>query len=183
MNTDRCAPEFISFAGITRSRTPIHPNPMAVQLPDNQIKYSIRVYMLIINERNEILIRDEFLLDMKMTKFPGGGMEYGEGTLSCLQREAMEEFGQELANIRHFYTTDYYQKACFFRDHQLISIYYLAELTEDLKVKISDKPFDFPEFTGGQQSLRWVSLNEIEQEDLTFPIDRKVIGMLKDHFA
>jgi 8-oxo-dGTP pyrophosphatase MutT (NUDIX family) len=135
--------------------------------------------MLIINERKEILLSDEFQLNMKMVKFPGGGMEYGEGTLRCLQREAMEEFGQRLTNIRHFYTTDYYQKAYFFKDHQLISIYYLADLSEPLSVKTSDRPFDFEEYTNGQQSLRRVKLSELEEEDLTFPIDRKVVGMLK----
>ena len=151
-------------------------------LPDNNIKYSIRVYMLILNDRMEILLSDEFQMDMKMVKFPGGGMEYGEGTIHCLQREAMEEFGQELTNIRHFYTTDYYQKAYFFQDHQLISIYYLADLSEALQIRVSDKPFDFPEMSNGQQSFRRVSLKDIEEEDLTFPIDRKVIGMLKNEF-
>ncbi len=148
-------------------------------LPDNRIKYSIRVYMLIVNNREEILLSDEFQLDMKMTKFPGGGMEYGEGTVDCLQREAMEEFGQKLANLRHFYTTDYYQKAYFFKDHQLISIYYLADLTEELKVPVSSKPFDFPEEKNGQQSFRWVPLEDLDEENLSFPIDRKVAGMLK----
>lgn len=152
---------------------------MANKLPDNPVKYSIRVYMLIINRKNEILISDEFLLNMKMSKFPGGGMEYGEGAISCLKREAMEEFGQEITNIRHYYTTDHYQKAYFFRDHQLISIYYLADLRDEQGVQVSDKPFDFKEYTNGQQSFRWVPLSEIEEEDLTFPIDRIVVGMLK----
>jgi len=153
-----------------------------MMLPDNKIKYSIRVYMLILNDRMEILLSDEFQMGMKMVKFPGGGMEYGEGTIHCLQREAVEEFGHKLLNIRHFYTTDYYQKAYFFQDHQLISIYYLADLPGGIQIEVSDKPFDFPEMVNGQQSLRWVSLNELEEEDLTFPIDRKVAGMLKKQF-
>ncbi len=148
-------------------------------IPDTKIKYTIRVYMLIVNERLEILLSDEYQLDMKMVKFPGGGMEYGEGSIDCLQREAMEEFGQSLANILHFYTTDYYQKALFFDDHQLISIYYLANLTEPLRIRVSDRPFDFPELINGQQSFRWVSLKDIQENDLTFPVDRKVIGLLK----
>ncbi len=155
---------------------------MPDQLPDNQVKYSIRVYMLILNERMEILLSDEFRLGMKMVKFPGGGMEYGEGTVDCLQREAMEEFGQELTNIRHFYTTDYYQKAFFFKDHQLISIYYLADLTEELNAGVSDKPFDFPELKNGEQSFRWVSLDGILKEDLSFPVDQKVITLLRQTF-
>ena len=139
--------------------------------------------MLILNDRKEILLSDEFVMDRKMVKFPGGGMEYGEGPLHCLQREAMEEFGQKLVNIRHYYTTDYYQKAYFYRDHQLLSIYYLADLSESPRFRISDKPFDFPEGKNGAQSFRWVSLAEIEEGDLTFPIDRKVIGMVKAEFG
>jgi len=144
------------------------------------IKYNIRVYALIINARNEILLSDEFQLDMKMVKFPGGGMEHGEGTIDCLQREAMEEFGQSLINIRHFYTTDYYQQALFFKDTQLVSIYYLADFSEAIRFRVSGKPFDIPEMKNGQQSFRWVPLSAVVDEDLTFPIDRKVIRLLKD---
>ena len=143
-------------------------------------KYVIRVYALIVNERNEVLLSDEYLMDMKMTKFPGGGMEKGEGPLDCLQREAMEEFGQELTDIRHFYTTDYYQQALFYEDHQLISIYYLANFLDKISFPVSDKPFDFPEMINGSQSFRWASLEELAEENLTFPIDRKVLGLLQN---
>ena len=144
-------------------------------------KYVIRVYALILNEKNEVLLSDEYLMDMKMTKFPGGGMEAGEGTIECLQREAMEEFGQGLSKIRHFYTTDYYQQALFYEDHQLISIYYLADFPDETRFPVSDKPFDFPEMVNGQQSFRWASLPGLKEEELTFPIDKLVLEKLKDH--
>ena len=101
--------------------------------------------MLILNDKNEILISDEYHLNRRMTKFPGGGMEYGEGTIECLQREAREEFDQNLLNIRHFYTTDYYQKALFFDDHQLISIYYQADLEDEEGLQSSTIPFNYAE--------------------------------------
>jgi 8-oxo-dGTP diphosphatase len=145
-----------------------------------EIKYNIRVYALILNEGKEILLSDEYQLDMKMVKFPGGGMEQEEGTIECLQREAMEEFGQSLVNIRHYYTTDYYQPALFFKDTQLVSIYYLADFSEEIRFRVSRKPFDIPEMKNGQQSFRWVPLSQVRVEDLTFPIDQKVIGLLKN---
>lgn len=145
-----------------------------------EIKYNIRVYALILNEEKEILLSEEYQLDMKMTKFPGGGMEPGEGTIDCLQREAMEEFGQSLTNIRHFYTTDYYQPALFFKDTQLFSIYYLADFRERIRFKVASKAFDIPEMKNGEQSFRWVALSGLFEKDLTFPIDRKVIRLLKD---
>ena len=67
-------------------------------------RYIIRVYALIINSNNKILISDEFQLNMRMTKFPGGGMHFGEGPIDCLKREAIEEFGQEIEVLEHFYT-------------------------------------------------------------------------------
>ena len=143
-------------------------------------KYVIRVYALILNDKAQVLLSDEYLMDMKMVKFPGGGMEPGEGTLECLQREAMEEFGQELTNIRHFYTTDFYQEALFYEDHQLISIYYLAEFKEKIRFKISKKPFDFPDLVNGAQSFRWIAPGELEESELSFPVDRIVLGKLKD---
>ena len=61
-------------------------------------KFTIRVYALIINGENEVLLSDEFRLGMRMTKFPGGGLQFGEGTLACLKREAMEDIGFDSSN-------------------------------------------------------------------------------------
>ena len=111
--------------------------------------FNIRVYGLILNEDNQVLLSDEYQLGMKMTKFPGGGMKYGESTLECLQREAMEEFGQPLNIRQHFYTLDYFQPALFYTQYQLISIYYLAEFKDSPRFTISQKPFDFEEWVNG----------------------------------
>lgn len=145
--------------------------------------YTIRVYGLVVDERKQVLITDEFQLGTKMTKFPGGGMHFGEGTIDCLRRELREECGQEIENIAHFYTTDFYQKALFYEDCQLISIYYLASLKPPINFKVSDRPFDFEQLVDGSQSFRWVSVNEISPEEFTFPIDRYVVRLLKDYFS
>jgi 8-oxo-dGTP diphosphatase len=141
--------------------------------------FLIRVYGLIINGKNEVLITDEFRMGMKMTKFPGGGLQYGEGTLDCLRREFREECnGQEIENIRHFYTTDYFQEALFFKNHQLMSIYYQADLKLPLCFPISTKPFDFIELKDGNQSFRWLKLKKADAGMVTFPVDRLVLKKL-----
>ena len=117
-----------------------------------------------------------------MTKFPGGGLQFGEGTLDCLRREAAEEFGQEITILRHFYTTDFFQQALFYPDHQLVSIYYLAEFQQDVNFRIASKPFDFAG-QDNQQSFRWKPIQELSPEDLSYAIDKKVAGMLKQHFT
>jgi len=145
-------------------------------------KFIIRVYGIFMNEENELLLSDEFMLDTKMTKFPGGGMNFGEGPIDCLKREAMEEMNQKIEIIDHFYTTDYYQPAFFYENHQLISIYYLAKFIEPLKLKVSTIPFDFPELKNGNMSFRWKKISELSEEEITFPIDKKVLKLIKTKF-
>lgn len=144
--------------------------------------FIIRVYGLILNGNQKVLLTDEFQMGMKMTKFPGGGLEFGEGTIDCLKREMAEECnGQQIKNIRHFYTTDFYQKALFFENHQLISIYYTAELKEPLQFKISKKQFDFENLENGNQSFRWKKIKSLSESELSFPIDKFVLKKMKEH--
>jgi 8-oxo-dGTP diphosphatase len=145
----------------------------------NITQFNIRVYGLFINDKQEILLADEERFGMKMTKFPGGGLRFGEGTVDCLKREAMEEFGQEIEVIRHFYTTHFYQKSKFHTDHQLISIYYMARFKEAERFRISKIPFDFNESEEEILSFRYRKINDLQEEELSFPIDRHVIRMLK----
>jgi 8-oxo-dGTP diphosphatase len=145
-----------------------------------EIKYfNIRVYALIFDDLGKVLLSDEFQLNTRMSKFPGGGLQFGEGTLECLHREMMEEFGQDVEILKHYYTTDFYQKALFYEDQQLISIYYLCRFIEPPKFKISYRPFDFDKEVNGSQSFRWseLSLMNIEKE-ISFPIDQYVSRML-----
>ena len=112
----------------------------------------------------------------------GEGLQIGEGAIDCLKREAIEEFGQEIEVLKHFYTTDYFQSTQFYDHAQLISIYYLAEFKTPIKFKISDKEFNFDEEKNGAQSFRWKKLKSIKPEEFTFPIDRKVVQKLKEKY-
>ena len=142
-------------------------------------QYIIRVYGLVINERNQVLISDEYQFDMQMTKFPGGGLEFGEGAADCIKREAIEEFGQEIDILSHFYTTDFFQQALFFPDAQLVSIYYRIRFKEPIRFKISEVPFDFKELKNGKQSFRWENIHDLTPAEFTFPIDRIVAEKLQ----
>ena len=88
--------------------------------------FNVRVYGLLINDRNEILISDEQEYGMRFAKFPGGGLEHGEGLIDGLKREFVEECNVEIEVLSHFYTTDFYIKSAF-NDSQIISVYYLVK--------------------------------------------------------
>jgi 8-oxo-dGTP diphosphatase len=142
--------------------------------------FNIRVYSIIFNKtKDSVLVSDEYQMDLKMTKFPGGGLMFGESTIDCLKREAIEEFKQEIEVVDHFYTTDFFQKSIFSPNQQVISIYYIAQFKDEIWFKVSEKAFDFKENINGNMSFRWLKLNNISADDFTLPIDKKVAEMLK----
>ncbi len=140
-------------------------------------KYNVRVYGLIILD-GKILITDEFRGGMRMTKFPGGGNEWGEGLLETLYRECREEIFQEPIFTEHFYTTDFFVVSNFQKDEQLISVYYKVAIPFPEKLITTEIPFDFPEEKDGAQVFRWLKLDQLNPDQFTFPIDKKVVELL-----
>lgn len=141
-------------------------------------QFNIRVYGVLIHN-GSLLVTDEFRLGICMTKFPGGALEFGEGTIDCLKREFMEELSTPIDILSHLYTTDYYQPTELLPSTmQLISIYYLVKATEPFRFKTTDRLFDFAERIEGAQTFRWISLTALSEKELTFPIDQKVAGMI-----
>ncbi|RFZ94571.1 NUDIX domain-containing protein [Mucilaginibacter conchicola] len=139
--------------------------------------FNVRVYGLLINDNNELLISDEQEQGMRFTKLPGGGLEYGEGLIEGLKREFVEECNTEIEIVDHFYTTDFFVKSAF-NDSQIISVYYTVKAVSDLRFIIKTNVFDFDGEGDILQSFRWVKLSELTVEDFTFPIDQHVAELL-----
>jgi len=152
-------------------------------------KFNIRVYGILINEAKQVLVSDEFVRGMQITKFPGGGLEFGEGTRDCLRREFMEEMNLEVEIGAHIYTTDFYQQSAFNKDQQIISIYYFAKALAPITVPLRDKLFDFDEAqmkayeaTGETETFRFVNWEEFSDEAVSLPIDKLVAKMIKENY-
>lgn len=145
-------------------------------------KFNVRVYGLLINEYNEVLISDEFEYGMNFSKFPGGGLELGEGLIDGLKREFLEECGMEIDVQQHFYTTDFYVKSLF-NDSQLISVYYIVKNTAPVNLVIKTRQFDFDGAGEVLQAFRWVRIGELQQDDVTFPVDKYVVELLKKGYG
>ena len=140
-------------------------------------QFNVRVYGLLINDRNEILISDEQEYGMQFIKFPGGGLEFGEGLIEGLKREFVEECNVEIEVISHFYTTDFFVKSAF-NDSQIISVYYLVKNITPLNLIFKMTPYDFDGEGDILQSFRWINLVDLQPEDVTFPIDQHVVKLL-----
>lgn len=141
--------------------------------------FNVRVYGILINEAAEVLLSDEYIRGGFITKFPGGGLEYGEGTRDCLKREWQEEVAQDIEVGDHLYTTDFFQKSAFGDGRQIISIYYYVRPLSPLEAVIRSKPFEFDELRDQAQAFRQVLLREFSPEAVTLPIDKIVAGLLK----
>ncbi len=134
--------------------------------------FTIRVYALVINEFDEILLTNENYKGVDFTKFPGGGLEWGEGLLQTVKRELQEELNLENLEFTHFYTTDFFVESYFDTSKQVISIYYkvlqpiakntVALVEDDLRVR----------------SIKWVKLSALSEQDVSFSIDKHVVMLI-----
>ena len=148
--------------------------------------FTIRVYGILLRENREVLVSDEFIRGNYYTKFPGGGLELGEGTRDCLKREFKEEMDLDVHIGDHIYTTDFFQMSAFNPEDQIVSIYYFVEALEPIKAPLRDKPFDFDEReldlykrTGETETFRFIDRAVFSEETVTLPIDKVVAGILK----
>ncbi len=150
-------------------------------------RFNIRVYGILINENRQVLVADEYIRGGLYTKFPGGGLEFGEGTRDCLKRELKEELGIAAEIGDHIYTTDFFQLSAFRPGDQIISVYYFARQLEPLQVPLREKPFDFDDKqmeiyqkTGETETFRLIDWESFSPDNVTLPIDKIVAGMIKE---
>jgi 8-oxo-dGTP diphosphatase len=141
-------------------------------------QFNVRVYFLLLDESKGLLVSDEIIRGNHYTKLPGGGLEFGESPVEAAMREAVEELGQEIEVIDHFYTTDIFVQSQFNPAHQIIAIYYEVRLKEDQRFRTSEQRFDFRQTIDNEESFRWVRLENLSSDDFSFPTDRAAIDRL-----
>ena len=151
--------------------------------------FTIRVYGILINKAKQVLVSDEYIRGGYYTKFPGGGLELGEGTRDCLQREFLEEMNLKVAVGEHIYTTDIYQRSAFNNAHQIVAIYYLVQPLEPITAPLKILPFDYDESqlalyqkTTQIESFRFIDWEQFSPESVTLPLDKIAVELVKAKF-
>lgn len=149
--------------------------------------FNIRVYGILMNEEKRVLVSDEYIRGNYYTKFPGGGLDFGEGTRDCLKREFKEEMDLDVQILHHIYTTDFFQMSAFNPADQIISIYYFVKALEEIKAPLRNKEFDFDESQlkiykekNEIETFRFIDWENFSAEIVTLPIDKVVAAMLKE---
>jgi len=141
----------------------------------------VRVYGIFLNNMNQILVSDEYYYGQYITKFPGGGMEFGETTIECVKREWAEELRVDIEVGKHIHTSEVFQAYPFRDDVQIISIYYFVRPLDVLDMKINEIPFDFPisEETHHNFAVRWIHINLFNSECMTLLSDKMVTEIIR----
>lgn len=134
-------------------------------------KINVRVYATIVKDKKVLVLHEEYVGEQLM-KFPGGGLEFGESVLECVERELDEELNIKVKNIEHLYTQENFLVSKFRNSEQLLTIYYLAEIIDENELLILDPCID---------KIEWVSL-ETEENPFPLPIDKIVFDVLKKKF-
>jgi len=148
-------------------------------------RFNIRVYGILITSDNKVLVSDEIIFGRAITKFCGGGLEFGEGTIDCLKREFLEEMNLPINVDKHFYTTDIFQQSAFIESDQVISIYYKVSPKKNIPDVLRTK--DLGAFTNDSeifegidsaQVFRLIPIAALLTSDLTLPLDKFVADMV-----
>ena len=152
-------------------------------------KISVRVYGVLRDKQGHVLVSDEKIRGDLFTKFPGGGLEFGEGTRDCLVRELKEELNLSVQADDHIYTTDFFQRSAFNESYQILSIYYGLRALEPLNIDLDKKPFTFTEesiasyaATQQMESFRLIPWEQFNAEAMSLPIDKVVATLLKSRY-
>jgi 8-oxo-dGTP diphosphatase len=130
------------------------------------------VYGVAINSLNQVLLSDEVRGGFSFTKFPGGGLEWGEGPKETLIRELKEELHFDAVIGDLIYVNDFFQVSAFNPSDHILSFYFRVLNANEIQISDIEKPL------GNNEKFRWVDLKDLKVNDLTFPIDKKIVSLI-----
>lgn len=128
-------------------------------------RFNVRIYGWLEVDGKLLIIKEPFMGE-NIRKFPGGGLEFGEGTHDCLKREFKEELNLDIEVKEHIYTQDFFLQSALKAHEQILMIYYRVEALDMNQFQQLDPQI---------QELIWIDLDELKPEDVSLPTDQWVV--------
>lgn len=147
----------------------MNPNTLNKQFP-----FSVRVYGLL-SYKKKLLISEEFWHETHMIKFPGGGLEYGEGLIECLKREFLEELKLEIIKTEFLMIPDAFIPAIIYTGVQVLPIYYKVAVDHPSSINCVQHFMNPKERENGAQQFHWIAANESLLKMLSFEGDKSAL--------
>lgn len=132
---------------------------------------NVRVYACVVKDKKVLTLFEEYA-GQPLMKFPGGGLEYGEGLTDCLKREFEEELNVHIEIVEHLYTQEDFLVSRFKSNEQLLTIYYMVNITNEEDFIILDPCIE---------KIDWIPIDTSENP-FTLPVDKIVFDKLKEKF-
>ena len=133
--------------------------------------FNIRVYAVCIQNAKLLTLKEPFAGKM-VTKMPGGGLEFGEGTVACLKREFREELNLEIEVGDCFYIQEDFVASLARDRKQLLTLYFYARILDMDNLKLLDKEI---------LELKWADLTG--ENPFTLPVDQIVFRKLQAKYC
>lgn len=132
---------------------------------------NVRVYACVVKDKKVLTLFEEYAGEPLM-KFPGGGLEYGEGLTDCLKREFEEELNVHIEIAEHLYTQEDFLVSRFKENEQLLTIYYIVNILNEEDFIILDPCIE---------RIDWIEI-DTEENPFSLPVDKIVFEKLKEKF-
>lgn len=133
-------------------------------------RFNVRVYGVCLKDQSVLVLHEEYAGNY-LTKLPGGGLEFGEGTIECLARELEEELNLTLKSATHFYTQEDFVQSRFRENEQLLTIYYLMEVENTEDLLILDPCIE---------RVEWIPISQ--ENPFELPVDQIIYKKLQEQF-
>lgn len=143
-------------------------------------RFNVRVYMMVSRHHpdsgeRQILVSYERLPMGGVMKFPGGGLEWGEGTTACLRREALEELGQPVVVESLVHVSQRAHVSSFDSNQQVVAVHYAANLEGPVAFEDDGQLEDVfgKRVPMMHQRLGWRDVKSLQGKDFHFASDRE----------
>lgn len=148
----------------------------------NISNFNIRVYGILTDSEGRILISHERIKNQACVKFPGGGLEYGEGLKDGLMREFQEELSLNVRVDELLFITDFFIQSAFKSEDQIVSVYFSVSSDALDSISTADEWPSPESVVDKKQLIQWINPSDIDIEQLNFPGDKAMLNRLLDSY-